>query len=228
MPLRTTPKMRALTCSASLSTRLRCSLRLLPMSVTTMTPSTRCARIIASVTGRAGGASMTTRWSWASSAMSSRIRSEPTTSLGLCGMRPAGSTCRPGGVGVDERLVEGHGTREHLGEADAAVDVEERRDHGAAQVAVDEDDLLAADREGPGEQRRDRRLALGRLRARDDDRVRGGVGVREHEVGAQVPQGLADRAAQEVLGVQPRACRSRERGMVPMSPTSVMPVTSWG
>ena len=116
------------------------------------------------------------------------------------------------GVGVDERLVERHGPREHLGEADPAVDVEERGDHGAAQVAVDEDDLLAADREGPGEQRRDGRLALGGLRARDDDRVRGGVGVGEHEVGAQVPQGLADGAAQEVLGVQPRAAGRASAG----------------
>ena len=95
MPLSTMPKTRTLTPWASCSTFFRCSLRLLAMKVTTMMPSTRCAMIIASVTGRAGGASMTTRWSLDSSAIRSRIRSEPTTSLGLCGMRPAGSTSRP-------------------------------------------------------------------------------------------------------------------------------------
>ena len=40
------------------------------------------------------------------------------------------------------------------------------------------------------------------LGARDDHGARRGVGVGEHQVGAQVPQRLTDGPAQEVLGVQ--------------------------
>ena len=117
------------------------------------------------------------------------------------------------GVGLDQRLVERHGPGQHLGEADAGLDVEERRHHRATQVAVDEHDLAAAQGQCPGQQRRHRGLALGGLRARDHHGVRRGVGVGEHQVGAQVPQRLTDGPAQEVLGVQPgvQVARARDR-----------------
>ena len=58
------------------------------------------------------------------------------------------------------------------------------------EVGVDDDRGLARLAEDPGEGRRDGRLALVRVRARDDDAARRVVDGDEAQVGAHLPEGL--------------------------------------
>ena len=61
----------------------------LPAPATTRAPSVERARIAASVTGSSGGASISTTASWDSFSSRRFIDNEPSSSLGLGGMRPA-------------------------------------------------------------------------------------------------------------------------------------------
>ena len=103
-----------------------------------------------------------------------------------------------------ERVLDRRVADEHAREAlRARGDPEDRRDHRAAEVAVDEDDPLAGEREGDREIDGRHRLRLAGDRARDEDRAReAAVLARRREARAERPVGLAHVARQRLAARQ--------------------------
>ena len=96
---------------------------------------------------------------------------------------------------------------QHVGEADAALDVEVLGDLRQTQVAVDESDARTGLGERDREVGRRRRLALARAGARDDEAARPALDVHELQVRAEASERLGSRVAG--IGVHDERARSR-------------------